>query len=85
MQAQLDRVKTSLAETTINPTSSKRSSVQCIHGEAHRDEHVPFNELMAGQSPAVGKAPAGKFAPGDKEVKATARKTPDEILASNDP
>jgi len=49
--------------------------------------HVPFNELMAGQSPAdAAKRLLASSLLADKEkVKALLEKTPDEILASNDP
>ena len=85
----LDRVKTRLAETTINPDVEQKilefqlASMSSAFGTTK----VPFNELMAGQSPAdaAKRLLASSFLVDKEKVKALLDKTPDEILASNDP
>ena len=85
----LDRVKTRLAETTINAEVEQKilefqlASMSSAFGTTK----VPFNELMAGQSPAdaAKRLLASSFLVDKEKVKALLDKTPDEILASNDP
>jgi len=85
----LERVKTRLTEATVNTELDQKilefqlEFMQTVFGSTY----APFNELMAGQSPAEAakRLMSSSMLTDQEKVKDLLSKAPAEILATNDP